>query len=193
MDDGSAKVRGVLACLAPLAIGAAWRRARRRAEAAEDRAARTRDEREQLERELRRRELELSREHQLAARLQQSRRAEREWNRELREQLQRLYAHPPFEPMSGDVRALVLEAACRLLDAEKGMLLASTDADGDGRLDVALSRGFEHDPTDSAIAQRFAREVLERDETIRESAPAEAPDGGELTPADREIHDLVAM
>jgi GGDEF domain-containing protein len=71
------------------------------------------------------------------------------------------------------------------------MLLSRDDGDGDGALDVMAAEGFEHDPSTSIVAQRFAREVLALDEIVREDAPAD--DVGELTPADREITSLVAV
>jgi HD-GYP domain-containing protein (c-di-GMP phosphodiesterase class II) len=147
---------------------------------------------------------QLRHERELLGRLRQSWRAEREWNRELRGQIQRLYAercalvadehdreydggHP-----ADSVSALILRAAIQLVEAEKGLLLSRTDADGDGELDFVISHGFEHDPEHSAVAQRFARRVLERDEIVREDEPV-AADGAEPSPADEEIHSLVAV
>ena len=64
-----------------------------------------------------------------------------------------------------------------LLGAQKGLLLSRSDADGDGDLDLVCAHGFERDPEHDAVAQRFARVVLERDETVREDDP---PAGSEL-------------
>ncbi|HSO97506.1 MAG TPA: hypothetical protein VLP43_01020 [Solirubrobacteraceae bacterium] len=50
--------------------------------------------------------------------------------------------------------------------------------------------GFEHDPSESAVAQRLARQVIDRDQAIREDSDAQTPQG---TPADREIHNLLAL
>ncbi len=50
------------------------------------------------------------------------------------------------------------------------------------------AHGFDHDPARGSVAQRFAREVLERDRIVREDAP---PDGSD--PADAEIENLVAI
>ncbi|UGS38853.1 hypothetical protein DSM104329_05283 [Capillimicrobium parvum] len=85
----------------------------------------------------------------------------------------------------------MLEAAIVLSQGDRGILLSHEDADDDGKLDVVLSRGFDHDPRDSAVAQRFAREVLKRDQILREDAPAKH--GEQSTAADREIESLVAI
>jgi diguanylate cyclase (GGDEF)-like protein len=78
-----------------------------------------------------------------------------------------------------------------LTDAQKGILL-SDRAGPDGELRVVCSLGFEHDPQDSAIAQRFATAVIERDTTIRED---EGPtlDHEKRTPADEEVQNLLAI
>jgi HD-GYP domain-containing protein (c-di-GMP phosphodiesterase class II) len=158
---------------------------------AQERAREHEEERERLQRELRRREQALLRERQLAHRLQQSWRAEREWNRELRAQLQRMADRQGVLSHEGDVRELVLVAAIQLLGAEKGLLLSRLDEDGDGDLDLVLAHGFRHDPEGAALVQRFARLVLERDEVIREDDPDTG--GAPRTPADDEVHELVAV
>ena len=122
---------------------------------------------ERLQEALRRAEKAGAQQRQLLRRLEQSRRAEREWNRELRAQLQRLYDSPGRLTRHGDIDALVLEASMRLVDAEKGMLLSRGDGDGDGALDVAVADGFEHDPRDSVVAQRFARQRRSSARTCR--------------------------
>jgi HD-GYP domain-containing protein (c-di-GMP phosphodiesterase class II) len=150
-------------------------------------------ERERLQRTVRRAEEELGRQRELMRRLAQSRRAEREWNRELRGQLQRLYdaQRTPSADEHSDVRDLVLQTAIKLVEAPKGMLLSREDADGDGALDVVVSHGFEHDPSDSEVAQRFARQVLRSDEIVREDEPV--ADGESASDADGEIETLVAV
>jgi HD-GYP domain-containing protein (c-di-GMP phosphodiesterase class II) len=172
----------------------ALRAAQRELEALADRAAqqaeRDRDERERLQRALRRAEETGAQQRVLLRRLEQSRRAEREWNHELRSQLQDMY-ESSRRLADDDVRALVLRAAIQLVEAEKGILLSREDADGDGALDVVISHGFEHDPGDSAVAQRFAHEVLALDEIVREDAPTSDVDS--RSPADREIDTLVAV
>ena len=159
--------------------------------------ARVREEHGGAEGENARLREQLHNERRLLGRLRQSWRAEREWNRELRGQLHRLYVERGAfggdggdDEDGGSVPDLVLRAAIKLLEAEKGLLLSRTDADGDGELDVAAAHGFEHDPAHSAVAQRFARRVLEEDEIVREDEPAEGPDPSE---ADAEISSLVAV
>ena len=90
------------------------------------------------------------------------------------------------------MKGLILKAAIELVEAEKGLLISREDDDGDGALDVVLSHGFEHDPSQSALAQRFARAVLARDEILREDDPRR-PDATEATAADGEIDTLVAI
>jgi len=176
------------------ALAAAQVRAEREREAAQAEAERRteehEEERERLRRELRRREQALQRERELSSRLQQSRRAEREWNRELRAQLARMAEKQGVLAQTGDVRELVLAAAIRLLGAEKGLLLSREDKDEDGRLDLVVSAGFDNDPEGSGIVQRFGRMVLDRDEVIREDEPRTK---GDRTPADDEVHQLVAI
>jgi len=173
-----------------------WRGARSRAARAEAVASRARDtqrdERTRLERHVRRLEGEREREAQLRQRVRRSWQAEREWSRELRNQIQRMQPRHGALAEGGDVKGLILEAAIGLVEAEKGLLISREDDDGDGALDVVLSHGFEHDPSQSAIAQRFARAVLAQDEILREDDPRR-PDGTEATAADREIDTLVAI
>jgi GGDEF domain-containing protein len=133
----------------------------------------------------------------LALRLRESWRAEREWTRELRGQVQRLYRGGAGTDGGDDVRSLILSAAIRLVEAEKGLLIAREDADDDGDLDVVFAQGFERDPEHSRVAQRFARQVLDRDEIVREDEPRPG-DGGtpaddDATAADAEIDSLVAI
>ena len=173
-----------------------WRRARSRQAHAEAVASQVRDtqrdERTRLERHVRRLEGEREREAQLLQRVRRSWQAEREWSRELRAQIQRMQPIHGTIAEDGDVKGLILEAAIRLVEAEKGLLISREDEDGDGALDVVLSHGFEHDPSQSAIAQRFGRAVLAEDEILRDNDPR-GPDGTEATAADREIDTLVAI
>jgi GGDEF domain-containing protein len=131
---------------------------------------------------------------ELLGRLQRAWRSEREWSRELRGQIGRLGHDRGDGDGDGggeDVRDLVLRAAMQLAESDRGLLLSRNDEDDDGDLDVVVTRGFEHDPRHSAIAQRFAREVLERDTIVREDRPgATTP---ERTNADEEIDSLVAI
>jgi diguanylate cyclase (GGDEF)-like protein len=126
-----------------------------------------------------------------STRLQSARDAEREWNRELRSQVVAMHKERGLLGDTHDVRALVLHIAVTLLEAEKGVLLSRTDEDGDGNLDVVCAEGFESDPRDSALAQRFAGEVIQHDETIREDGHEVDEETG--TAADREIDNLVAI
>lgn len=146
------------------------------------------DERKQLKGHARRLEQALAQERVMLRRLRDSWQAEREWGRELRRQLQELHGRSSGR---GDVLELVLDAAIRLVNAEKGLLLARADEDGDGDLDLVTATGFSHDPEQSAVAQRFAREVLERDQIVREDRPAPPEDG--TSAADEEIDGLVAI
>jgi HD-GYP domain-containing protein (c-di-GMP phosphodiesterase class II) len=163
------------------AVAAAVEQADEAVQAAREQFARERDM-------LRR---QLARQNQLLARLQQSWRAEREWSRELRGQLaQQDRAHAALDGEGDDVRELVLKAAIELTESDRGLLLSREDADGDGDLDVVTAYGFRHDPRHSALAQRFARVVLERDQIIREDEPEV---GGSDDPADDEISALAAI
>ena len=142
------------------------------------------------EQELHRAHLALARQREVVRRLDQMRRAEREWSRELRGQLARLHDQQGLLAHRQDVRALVLKTAMELVEAEKGLLLAHEDVDHDGDLDLHAAEGFEHDPERSAVAQRFARRVLAEDEIVREDEPVA---DGERTAADDEIDSLVAI
>jgi HD-GYP domain-containing protein (c-di-GMP phosphodiesterase class II)/GGDEF domain-containing protein len=141
-----------------------------------------------LEAELRRREEA----RELLGRLQRSRRAEREFNQELRTQLHRAHGRQAVESEDHDVKDLILRTAIELVEGDRGLLLSRHDEDGDGELDVLRAHGFESDPADSVVAQRFAREVLARDEIIREDEPKHPADA-EPTDADREIECMVAV
>src|SRR3954470_9844045 len=168
MDRGSAeRAQRVVATAVGAAAG--WRAARRR----------DLNEREQLEAALTETERSLQRAREAAERLHRSWEAERAWGRDLRSQLHDLLARGRTTTREDDdVHVLVLRAAIELVGAQKGALLSRRDENGDGELDMIVARGFEHDPTHSALAQRFAREVLARDEIVREdepTAPGSAP------------------
>jgi GGDEF domain-containing protein len=186
----------IVAGLVAIAAIAGWMRCQRaldaaRREADVERAAAA-DDRRRHEQELERMRGLATRQQELLARLQQSWRAEREWNRELRGRIARQDPTPgPLDGKGEDVRALVLKAAIELTESERGLLLSREDADDDGELDLVVAHGFAHDPTHSAVAQRFARAVLERDEIVREDSPTTG--GAEATPADEEIDSLVAV
>ncbi len=128
----------------------------------------------------------------LLQRVRRSWRAEREWSTELRGQIQHLYDTRGVLGEESDVRALVLEAAIKLTESEKGLLMSRGDADGDGDLDAVLARGFEHDPEHSALVQRFARGTLAREQIVREDDP-QVSAGVRPTAADEEIDALVVI
>ncbi len=125
----------------------------------------------------------LMREREARLRTERARRAEREWGRELRQQVAAMHRGQSRGP-----RELVLETAIELSGARRGLLLAQEDRDGDARLDLVCHRGFEGDPGASSLAQRFAGLVMERDQIIREDSP-----GDGHAPADEEIDNLVAI
>ena len=154
-------------------------------------------DRERLRAKVERREAELRHRRELVERLSRARRAEREFNMELRAQLEHAHragASPGDADCDEDedARDLVLRAAIALVDAEKGLLLSRTDSDRDGDLDLVTSEGFEQDPEHSVLVQRFAHEVLERDRIVREDTPVGAS-GGDAAEADEEIQNLVAI
>jgi HD-GYP domain-containing protein (c-di-GMP phosphodiesterase class II) len=174
-----------------------WSRARDRAAralaSADTASEERRADRERLERHAQRVEAAQRGASELLRRLRQSLQAEREWSRELRTQIQRMQrGHGMLDEREDDLHELVLRAAIELVEAEKGLLVSRSDEDLDGDLDVVLSRGFDRDPKHSAVAQRFARAVLARDEIIREDQPP-PPGSTEMTPADAEIDSLVAI
>jgi diguanylate cyclase (GGDEF)-like protein len=144
--------------------------------------------RHELEGRLRGQEKALRQEQHMRLRVERARQAEREWARELREQVLGLHRRQGAIGDTDDIRELVLRIAIELVGAEKGLLLSRGDRDHDGRLDLITHRGFEHDPADSDVAQRFAERVLERDEIVREDEP-----GAGSSPSDGEIHCLVAV
>ena len=135
---------------------------------------------------------ELHEERRRRTRAEQSRREEKEWALHLRREVMRLQRERGILGDTTDVRQLVLRAAITLVGARKGLLLSREDLDHDDRLDLICHEGFENDPSDSAVAQRFAHDVIERDVTIRED---DEPDIAQerRTPADDEIENLIAI
>ena len=166
--------------------------AQRLARQVEDQQTTLHDTREQFEAKLREQERALEDERNARMRLAEARRLEQQWVRELRGRVMELQSRGGGAGDTHDVRALVLRIGMSLLEARKGLLLARADVDADGRLDLACAEGFEHDPAESAVAQRFASEVLERDQTVRENDAADI-DRERRTPADEEIENLVAI
>jgi diguanylate cyclase (GGDEF)-like protein len=152
------------------------RAVRARSEDADQRAAAAEKRAEKAERRV-------EREERLADRLEHARKTEHDWNRELRREITKLHRERGALGRTDDVRELVLAIAMRLTDARKGLLLSRNDGDGDGRLDLAASKGFRNDPEANTVAQRFAGRVLERDKMVR----SDSPEG------DDEIENLVAI
>jgi diguanylate cyclase (GGDEF)-like protein len=161
-----------------------------RAEAESAREAAERAERHSTEK-VDRMKQELDHERHVRMRVERARRAEHDWNRELREQVVRAHREGGALGDSDDIRALVLHIAVTLTDANKGLLLSRRDDNDDGKLDFVCAEGFDNDPRDSAIAQRFASEVIEEDQTLKEDAGA--VDEETSTAADREIENIVAI
>ena len=141
-----------------------------------------------LEGRLRGQQEALRHEQHTRLRVERARQAEREWARELRQQVLAMHRRQQALGDTDDIRELVLRVAIELVGGEKGLLLSRGDRDHDGRLDLVTHRGFDNDPADSDVAQRFAERVLERDEIVREDEPAPG-----RSPADGEIHCLVAV
>jgi HD-GYP domain-containing protein (c-di-GMP phosphodiesterase class II) len=135
---------------------------------------------------------ELVEERRTRARVDQSHREEKEWALHLRKQVMRLQQERGMLGDTRDVRQLVLRTAITLVEAEKGLLLSRIDTNRDDRLDLICHEGFKNDPSDSAVAQRFAHEVIEKDRTIRED---DEPDIAHerRTAADQEIRNLLAI
>jgi HD-GYP domain-containing protein (c-di-GMP phosphodiesterase class II) len=186
-DDGSGELRERIASLESELAATAGEHARLEARAREAEERRERELGEARERHRR----ELASEREARTRTERARRAEREWNRELRTQVATMHRQRGTLGDTDDIRALVLHIAVTLLEAEKGLLLRRVDTDGDGDLDLVCSEGFENDARHSALAQRFATEVIERDVTVREDG--HEVDGENATAADREIQNLVAI
>jgi diguanylate cyclase (GGDEF)-like protein len=161
---------------------------RERLRSAEDDAASARRGREELQTRLENAEGSLGRERYLRQRAEQARRVESDWRRDLHAEVLKLSRERGSLGDPSDIPGMVLRLARTMLGAEKGLLLSRRDEDADGKLDLLAAEGFEHDPTDSALVQRFAKEVVEKDRTLREDAP-----GGHASGADAEIQNLVAI
>ncbi len=168
------------------------RETREQLESVRERETEHQKAREQLESSLKDREEALGRERYLRSRSEEAQRAEANWRKELHAEVMRMYRERGSLGDPSDVPSMVLRLARTLLGAEKGLLLWRRDKDGDGKLDLAAAEGFEHDPEDSEIAQRFAGEVLKRDQALREQNPGKG-DTGQRVEADEEIENLVAI
>jgi diguanylate cyclase (GGDEF)-like protein len=145
------------------------------------------------ERERRAGQEKLDLERRRNAALDRARRAERAWAAELRGQVMELHRRQGvLGHKTDDTRELVLRTAISALDAEKGLLLEREGEDEDRaeHLSLVCSEGFDHDPAESAVARRFAEQVIERDATVRENDPGQLEG---RSAADAEIHNLVAI
>lgn len=191
----------IVAAVAAITAMAGWLLANRRAadfdgahearEEAEGEAERARQEASEQSERAERAEAARSEEREQLERLRKANEETRHWNRELSAKLTDMYKTEGALGGRGDVRTLVLRVAMSLLEADKGLLLSRKDEDGDGNLDVVAHEGFEADPTQSALVQRFAGEVVERDEIVRvgrDDLPDRRPED-----ADEEIENLVAI
>jgi diguanylate cyclase (GGDEF)-like protein len=176
--------------LATLTAGAGWLIDHRRLRALRADESRAGEELEEARQRAAQRGRQPEVERSARGRAERARRAEREWAKELRGQLMVMHRDRGALGRTDDVRELVLRTAVELVEAEKGILLSREDEDGDGQLDLVTWEGFEHDPSGSAIAQRFSREVIERDAAVREEDPGRLEGA---TAADAEIENLVAI
>jgi diguanylate cyclase (GGDEF)-like protein len=148
--------------------------------------------REQLESRLEDREKALGRERYLRSRSDEAHQLEKNWRQELHAEVMRMYRERGSLADPSDVPAMVLRLVKTLLEAEKGLLFWQRGEDGDGKLDLAAAEGFEHDPENSRIVQRFVGTVLDHDQMIREDTPKEV-ETEQREGADEEIENLVAI
>ncbi len=160
------------------------REARAAAEAAQGRLRESESLRARLERER-------DEERAQLARVLRGWRRERDWNRELREQIARMQCEHGVLAPHDDVRKMVLELTMSLVEAEKGILFSERETP-EGKLKLVCSLGFDNDPQESEVAQRFATEVIARDSTIREDNEARV-DAEKRTAADEEVRNLLAI
>jgi HD-GYP domain-containing protein (c-di-GMP phosphodiesterase class II) len=168
-----------------VAVGAWWLERRRSAPLRDALAAREREvagAREEAERERRAEQAERERLRRRAI-------AERDAVRELHHEIARVQHERGTLGDWGDIRALVLRMAMTLTDAQKGLLLVR---DGGDRMHVGAHEGFDSDPSHSALARRFADEVMRRDRIVREDDPEELPEADD-SGADRQIENLAAI
>lgn len=166
---------------------------REQLESVREREADQRRTQEHLESRLEEREKALGRERYLRSRSEEAHQAEKDWRQQLHTEIMRMYRERGSLGDPSDIPSMVLRLTRTLLGAEKGLLLRRRDEDGDGKLDLVAAEGFEHDPENSTIVQRFATEVIEHDQTVREENPAAEVEAGHHTEVDEEIENLVAI
>ena len=159
-----------------------------------DETLRERDERlTEAEGRARNLDEQLDSERRSSSRLNEGRAADRDYVRRLKNEVSRISNERGPLGRTDDVPQLILRLATSLLEAEKGLLLSRRDRDDDGDLDLLAAEGFGEDPEHSQLAQRFAKQVIERDTTLREDAPAQDDGGASAHAADQEIENLVAI
>ena len=159
-----------------------------------DETLRERDERlTEAEGRARNLDEQLDSERRSSSRLNEGRAADRDYVRRLKNEVSRISTERGPLGRTDDVPQLILRLATSLLEAEKGLLLSRRDRDHDGDLDLLAAEGFGEDPEHSPLAQRFAKQVIERDTTLREDAPAQDEGGASAHAADQEIENLVAI
>ncbi len=168
------------------------RKSREELDSTKDDEREHRRQRHQLESRLKENDQEVSRQRYLHERAERAHQAEKDWRNELHSEVMRLSQERGVLGDPKDVPSMVLRLAITLVGAEKGLLLSRPDESGDDRLDLLASEGFEEDPEDSAIMRRFAHEVIEHDQTVREESPEKDRDGKDSA-ADNEINNLVAI
>ena len=144
-----------------------------------------------LEPAVRKKDEALGQERRARLRAERGRQAEKEWARELRGQVMRLYNQRGALGDADSLPELVLQTCIQLVGADKGLLLERADRDRDGRLDLVAQAGFQGDPDHSDVARRFAGKVMERDEILREDRESRLQ--GEGAKADDEISSLIAI
>lgn len=175
----------VLGLAGLIALGAWWILA----SSATDEESRAQVEQAEAERDRLRDELDDQ--QQRAERERRRYETERKLNRELTERVRELHSKLGSLGEQRDLPEMVLGVAMELLEADKGLLLSRHDADGDGDLDLIAAAGFDQDPADSRLAQRFAGEVIGQGEVVRQTS-AEVDDE-QTTGVDDEIENLVAI
>ncbi len=164
------------------------RQAEQRLQESERQRQKTEREREQEQKE---HERERDQEHEEHEQYVQAWETQRRWNRQLRERIAELHQQQGILGRL-DVRDMVLRLTVELVEAQKGILLARRGESSD-ELEVVCAVGFEHDAADSAVARRFAREVIERDSTVREDSSGEMQDFSSGSAADDEVHNILAI
>lgn len=152
----------LLAALLTVGVGLLERRAR-----TDDRASRR-----QLERAVR------------------SRERSRDVARHLREQIDELRARGGILGGSEGLPERILELSLELLDADRGAIFKRRGAASEPRQLVA-ALGFDSDPRNSAIINRFAVAAMDRDEILREDGDSLAEQG--RSEADEEIRNVTAI